>query len=271
MNKMKHWMSTAALAGFVTLGAGLAGCSADGVQDFDSGSGSVGGGLDPDNDVIDPGNGFLNDGSIGGSVSVDGQLIEGTFRCTNSAQSQFGATSEVGSGGLVGGPLSLLLGLLGGGTLTQLLNSVTEVNDTIDGSLDTHSTFNLTVGLLGGLLSSVDQIVHLPTSRNAGNYAVFAVAFPAGTVNLSLLNQIQVNTFLGGTLQESSVPLTQNGLDLLGQTLAGDVFAFVGLKATKPFDTATLSLTPGLVSADVGEAMYAYEMCTNLEVIPPPI
>lgn len=268
MNNLKNWMGTAALAGFVTLSAGLAGCSADGALDFDSGSGSVGGGLDPDVDVIDPVNGFLNDGSVGGSVSVDGVLIDGTFKCLNSAQSQFGATTEVGSGGLVGGPLSLLLGLLGGGTLTQLLNSVTEPNDAIDGSLDTHSTFNLTLSLLG-LVSSVDQVVNLPTSRTAGDYAAFAVAFPAGTVNLSLLNQLQVTTFLGDAVQEESVPLTQNALDLLGQQLAGDVFAFVGLKSTKPFDHATLSLTPAVLSADIGEAMYVYEMCTNLQVIPP--
>ncbi len=268
MNNLKNWMGTAALAGFVTLSAGLAGCSADGALDFDSGSGSVGGGLDPDVDVIDPVNGFLNDGSIGGSVSVDGVLIDGTFKCLNSAQSQFGATTEVGSGGLLGGPLSFLLQLLGGVPVTALTNSVKDKNDAIDGSLTTHSTFQLTVDLLS-LLDSLDQSVLLPTSRNAGSYAAFAVGFPAGTVNLSLANQISVTTFLNGVEQETSVPLNQSALDLLGLTLAGDAYAFVGLKATKPFDRATLSLAPALLSLDVGEGMYVYEMCTNLQVIPP--
>lgn len=265
MKKANIWTS-AAIAGLFTLG--LAGCSADGTLDFDSGTGGLN---DNGNEVSDdPNDGFLNDGSVGGVISVDGTAIEGTFRCTASAQALAGATTEVTANGLLGGPLSLLLNLLGGNTLTALTNSVQDKNDAIDGSLVSHSTFVLTVDLLN-LLDSVDQSVLLPTDRNAGDFAAFAVAFPAGTVNLALLNQIRVTTFLNGNEQETSLPLTQNALDLLGQNLVGDVFAFVGLQATQPYDRATLSFEPAVLNADVGEAMFVYEMCTDVQVIPPPI
>ncbi|MFI4981513.1 MAG: hypothetical protein ACHQIO_14295, partial [Nevskiales bacterium] len=171
--------------------------------------------------------------------------------------------------GLLGGPLTTLLNLLGGSTLTTLLNSVTEPNNIIDGDLSTFSTFSLTAGLLGGLLTSVDESVLLPsgTTVPAGKFAVFGVSFPKGTVDLSLVNQVEVATYVNvagtSTLQEGLI-LDQSALTLLGAIGGSTPSAvWIGVETTKPYDRATISLTPGLLSASVGDAMHVFELCVD--------
>ncbi len=253
----------------------LVGCDANGEGSIDgTGPGSgldTGDGDDNGNGVLDP-NEFPNDGSVPTDVTdggePDGTPIAGRFICTASA-SGTGVTTTVGSNGLVGGPLTALLNLLGGDTLTTLLNSVVAKENLIDGKLSTHSTFSLTVGLLGGLLETVDQTVHAPTGASlpSGTYAVFAIGLPTGTVDLSLLNNITVSTSRNGVLQETR-NYSQSDLDLLG--LGTHERAFVGLKTHSAFDAATIRLTPGLLTANVGEALYVHELCTGARFIPAP-
>lgn len=252
--KNKKFLSKTLLAGAVALL--MAGCTADG----DSGVGGGGGG------GLNAGGGsgtlFPNDGSVGGVITENGNVLPGRFICTASAQSRFGSTTEVGANGLVGGTLTPLLNTLGAGPATTLLNSVVDKDLTIDGDILTGSTFTLPVGLLLGLVDTVDQSVLLPTAQPAGTFAVFGVILPPGTVQLSLTDTISVTTFLNGVEQETQ-DFDQTALDLLGFTALGDSIGFFGLRSTQPFDRATISLNQLLVSANVGPAMYVHEMCTS--------
>jgi hypothetical protein len=259
------------------LAVGLAGCQADSdiaglggdvVEDCGA-DGECG--TDDDNGGLGP-----NDGSTSSPILVDtdGDGVAETpvapgqgFVCEGRAPS--GSTTEVGTGGLVGGPLTALLLGLGGGSLTTLLNSVTEPNNVIDGKLPTFATFTTTAGGLGAL-NSVDLNVRLPGAMNlVGSYAVFGISFPAGTVDLSVLDQITVTTFLNSTQQETVV-FDSIVLDLLGQNLFGGDPIWFGLLATKNFNRVTLSLSSGLLSANVGEALFAHELCPAGRFVTPP-
>lgn len=264
MNKKTHFLKLALCAGMVASMAALSGCEADGNINESGG-------------IVDGGDGsiFPNDGTTGGNITEGGTPIAGgstgfNFVCEAGAKA-FGPTptTDVVANGLVGGPLTLLLNLLGGNTLTQLLNSVTDKELAIDGDLESHSTFSLTVGLISGLLSSVDQRVILNGTVPSGNYAVFGVSFPTATLELSLLNQVTVRTFLNGVQQESA-SLSQSTLDLLGAVNVGTARAFVGVKTTQPYDTATVGITPGVLSANVGEAMFVHELCTKGRLVAAP-
>ena len=268
-------LHSALLAALLT--AGLAGCQADsdiaglgGDLVQDCGADGVCGN-DDDNGGFGP-----NDGSTTSPVFVDTDgdgeadtlVSEGMgFVCEGTAPS--GSTTEVGTGGLVGGPLTTLLNLLGGNSLTTLLNSVTEPDNVIDGKLGTYATFTGTLGGLG-LLESVDLNVLLPGSMNlVGNYAVFGLSFPGGTVDLSLLDQITVTTFLNNTEQEH-VTFDSVVIALLGQNVLGGDPIWFGLKATKNFNRVSIALTSALLSANVGEQLYVHELCPSGRFVTPP-
>lgn len=236
------------LAAALLLGA----CTSNG----DEGGGISGGG---------DGSTLPNDGTTPTNVTEGGTPLTGNFICTQAATAYGDVTTEVGTGGLVGGPLTALLKLLGGDTVAQLLNSVNNANNAIDGNLDTYASVSLTVGLLGGLLSTVDESVLTPSGVTvpAGKYAVYGISFPKGTVSLSLFSTVKIATYLGNTLQESNT-LDQNALALLGAVGGSSpAVAFVGVKATKPYDRATISLTPGLLTLNVGDAMHIHELCVD--------
>lgn len=264
MNKKTHFLKMALCAGMVASMAALSGCEADGNA---SEAGGIGGG--------GAGSLFPNDGTTGGNITDGGTPIAGgstgyNFVCDASAKA-FGPSpqTDVIANGIVGGPLTTLLNLLGGNTLTQLLNSVSDKELAIDGDLDSHSTFSLTVGLLTGLLSTVDQRITLNGVAQPGDYAVFGVSFPTATLELSVLNTVTVRTFRNGVQQETA-SLSQSTLDLLGAVNVGTARAFVGVKATKPYDSATIGITPGLLSANVGEAMFVHELCTKGHLVAAP-
>ena len=250
----------AALSAALLAGLALSACTSNGPSG--TGGSSGGGGITGGSSGGPP-----NDGTGPTNITSGGTPVSGHFVCTQSAQAYDSSagkvTTAVGSNGLVGGPLTALLQTLGGSDATTLLNSVINPNNVIDGNLDTYATTTLTLGLLGGLLDSVDLSVLLPTGTTvpAGQFAVYAISFPNGTVDLSLINKVAVTTYLDNVAQESN-SLTQSDLSLLG-AIGGSTVPpiFVGIEATKPYDRATLSLTPGVLSADVGNAMYTYEFC----------
>lgn len=276
----------------------LGGCQAD----F-GGTGSVpgpgtGGGTGDGTGVVDPDDGFDDDGNPTGDGSntdtgfpndptnpdepdVGGIVLEGDtpiagdgtdfrFVCTRSARWTAGATTEVGANGLVGETLSGLLESIGGSSVTALLNSVHDIDLAIDGTLRTASTFTLSASLLGTEIDAVDQGIHLPAPISSGRYAVFAVSFPAGLLNLGLLTSVTVTTYLGDstTPQEKPVTFDATALDLLGTGVTGPVYAFIGRRVTVPYDRATVSLAADALAIDVGEAMFVHEMCTDGVIVP---
>lgn len=261
----------------------LAGCHASGGNppygpgEFLTGSGAVDSNDGTDDDIPDMGNAqtsFPNDGTAGGGTVLEGTTpiagvgTDRNFVCTDSAQIFAGASTVAGANGLVGGPLTDLLNGLGAASATALTNSVHDKVLAIDGTLRTASVFTLTASLPA--VDSIDQQILLPTSLGSGNYAVFAVSFPPGLLNLGVLTQVSVTTFLGETLQEDAVVLDATALDLLGVGAVGPVYAYVGRKVTKPYDRAVISLQAGALAVDVGEAMYVHEMCTGGDLVPVP-
>lgn len=236
-------------------------------------SGGGGGG----DDVVDDGgdDGFPpNDGTTPTDVTdgPGGTPIPGGFVCTGSARA-YGSnpTTTVTVNGMIGPPLTGLLNLLGGGTVAQLLNTVNNADRVIDRNLDTFAQYNLTAGLLGALISSVDLQVNVSAVVPVGQYAVFALTFPAATADVSLMQDITITTFLGSDAASGETrTVSLSEIDLLGLPVLGDPALFVGFKTTKPYDRVSISLTPGLLSADVGNAMNVHELCTRGMFITPP-
>lgn len=160
-----------------------------------------------------------------------------------------------------------LLNSLGGNTATTLTNSVVDKDLAIDHNLATFSIFSLTLSGLTGL-NSVDQVIFLNGSPQ-GEYVVFGVAFPVATLELSLLRDVYVKTYLGSVQQEQLI-VDVTSLDLLGAVGAvGPRKAFLGFKATKPYERAVIAIATTLLSADVGEAMHVHEFCTEGRFVTP--
>lgn len=250
------------LASAIALGAlSLAGCQAEG-DPSEAGGITDGGGIGSSGGG---GGGIPNDGSTPSDV-IDGEgggTLPGGFVCTAGAKAYGPSpTTDVVVNGLVGGAVTDLLNLLGAGTVTQLLNSVKDKELAVDGKLDTAATYSLTVGLLGGAISSIDFLIGLNGTAPIGKYAVLGLSFPIGTVELSLVQSVTVTTFLGTTQQET-VDIDATALDLLGQVSTADSVRYVGLRVKKPYNSVSITLNPLVVSANVGEAMKVHELCTD--------
>lgn len=263
---MLNQNSLARLAGTMVLAMSAvlaAGCSADGDGDLGIVDGGIIGG-DPNDPGFDPSTDFPNNGTVPSTIEENGEPLAGNFVCTHSAGKT--ATTEVGALGLLGD--SLLGGLLGGlgaDTLTRLLASVSEKELAIDGDFGTHSTFALTLDLLS-LLSGVQQSVLYPDPVAQGGYAVFALAFPTATLELSLGNSVAVTTYNGDT-EVDTVSHPVNTLDLLGVVGLQQRFAFVGVKTTGAYDRAEVALTNMGLTVNVGEAMYVYDFCSGGQMV----
>lgn len=289
----------------LAVAAALAGCEANGGPGLgatvNTGGGPGVGVVNPNDGIDAEGNvegdgsntdtGFPNDGTVGGVIQEGDAVIAGadsdpqmSFMCTRSASVFEGATTEVGANGLVGSVVGSLLGALGGTSVNDLLNSINDKDLAIDTDLTTAASFTQTAAaldvLLGaGTVNSLDLSVLMPEGKrqSAGSYAVFAVSFPPSLLDLGLLSSIQVTTLLDGVVQEDTAELDASGLSLLGASVGQATgltskYAFVGYKTTLPYDTARISVSSQLLSADLGSNLYVHELCTagNLvEVVAP--
>lgn len=229
----------------------------------------TGGGSGDDGGVqTDPTGPLPNDGTTPTVITEDDTPIDGHFICTASARAYGPApVTEVRVNGLVGSQLTDLLNLLGAGTVTQLLNSVTAKELVVDGDLSTAAQYNLTAGLLGGLISSIDLYVGLNSAAPVGQYAVFGLTFPIATAELSLVQSVTITTYSGTTVLES-VEIDASTIDLVGAVATGDTAVYFGLKAVQPYDGVTISLNPALISTNVGNAMNVNELCTDGYFVP---
>ena len=284
MNKHSMRFGKTLLAAALSLSAfTFAGCQAEGDLSgtgssggASGGSGSGGSGGSGSGGISSSGgSGSSSGGSSGGGVPNDGTTptdildgdngtnLPGNFICTASARAYGNNPSTtVVVNGLVGSAVTDLLNMLGAGTVTNLQNSIVGKELAVDGQLDTAAIYSLTVGLLGGAISSIDLLVGLNGTAPIGRYAVFGVRFPTATVEASLVQSVTVRTFLGSTLQETA-NLDASTLDLLGQVSTGDAVRYVGMRVKKPYDGASITLNPTIVTANVGEAMYLHELCTD--------
>lgn len=205
--------------------------------------------------------GLLNDGTAATAITGSGNPIPGHFICSHSV-SATRPTLVVGTNGLVGGPLTDLLGSLGLDVVGNLLNSVSTPEAAADANLDTAAGVTLTAGLLGSTLSSIDLTAEITNGGTvpSGYYAVAGLSFPGGIANLSLFNAITIRTSLLDLPQEVAT-LDQSAISLLGINGSTVPSAWVGFKATRPYDKLTLSLVPGVLSVNVGNAVRVHEFC----------
>lgn len=302
---IKQIFQTTLIAAFLV--GGLSGCQADADGSINggingNGTGQVDGddgindqtgdveGTDGDAGTLGPGDtGFPNDPGSPGSEDVDHNVFEDqpgeagdeqvaggdsgqVFICSESMQVQFGARTETGANGLVGGPLSDLLNTLGGSSATALTNSVKDATYAIDGTLATASTFTLTASLLSTVIDTLDQNFYTPDGASvpSGGYAVAALSFPPALANIGLLTTVTIRTYKDGVETEPAISKDVTQIDLLGQSVLGSPYVFVGRKVTKPYDQVSVSLAANLLAADVGEAMYVHEICTDGALVAAP-
>lgn len=267
---MSSKLKLAPLGALLLAFAALSACTSNGPGDGSAGSsggGGGGGGIDGSSSSGGP----ANDGKTPINITQGGKPVTATkFICTAGAKTYGDVTTEVGTRGLVGGQLTSLLNTLGGTTVTQLLNSVVNPNNVIDGKLSTFATFQLTAGLLTPSIDSVDLSVLMPPGVTvpAGKFAVYGVSFPAGTADIDLLDSIVVQTELTDStgveqVQESNTLSQQLLLSLLGQTVQGQAPLWLGIETTKPYDAATLIVKPSLVAVTAGDRLHAYEFCVD--------
>lgn len=208
---------------------------------------------------------FPNDGTTPGLVEVDGVdavTDEQGFVCLSSAT---GAVITTGVNGLVGAALDPLINALGGGSVTTLLNSVTDAPLAVDGDFATHATVTQTAGGLVGGLNALDVNLNWnsPSETAGNNFAVFALSVPDALLDLSLGATVQVDTLLEGEVQEAGSAVDVSGVSLLNTGLAlQDVF-WVGLQTTLPYDQLRLRLSTDLLALNVGEDLRIHEVCTS--------
>lgn len=243
----------------------LTGCSADGNSGSNGGAGSVssitttvtGSGDVNKNGKIDD-HEFPNNGT----EKLVSKGLEG-FICDRGLRPDSGATATVGANGLVGGGLNSLLTQLGGSGVAKLLAGISMKDDAMDADLETYAGATLLLDLLR-LVSSLDLTVELPQGRTipAGNYAAFAISLPPSLLTLSLGLNIKVQTYLGNTATGDSITTDISRLGLLG--LGGTQYGFVGVKATKPYDRAVMSLGAGLLTIDLAnDSVHIHELCVT--------
>ncbi|MGJ8670797.1 MAG: hypothetical protein ACSHXK_15010, partial [Oceanococcus sp.] len=274
-NKIPHILAVAA-ASFA-----LAACQANGGG---AGAGGGGGGsngtiaaddgIDANGDIEGDGSntdtGFPNDPLGPGGDSVDGTIVQAgvddngdpvdteiaygdsgkRFLCLASINANAGAETAAAAGGLVGGVVGGLLDPLGGDSVNALTNSVKDQTLAIDSDLKTASVFTLTASALeiigsavGGAVDVIQQEISLPAP--IGGFAVAALSFPNGTLDLSLQGSVVITTYLdlaGAPAEEPAEPAVSfpiTSIDLLGQSVVNPGYAFVGRQVTKPYNRVT--------------------------------
>lgn len=211
-------------------------------------------------------------GVVGLAPSLLYQLPSPGFVCRESYVNDTGATMTISANGLVGAVLGPLLNLLGGNSVTNLLNSLIDADLGMDADLKTAAKLTQTLSGLGGILNSVDVVVSMPEGdvMEAGNFAVFAVSFPPSLLELGLLSTLRVQTLLNGELVENGAMMDGTSLSLLGLSsneLRG-MHTWIGFETAQPFDQVRLRVSSNLLSVDLGESLYVHEVCSQGEWLP---
>lgn len=125
---------------------------------------------------------------------------------------------------------------LGGGVSNQL--------NAVDGNLTTYSAIN---GGLLGVGNTITQSAHFSTRSNVGDAATVTFSVPPALLQLSLFNNVVINTYNGlNTTPVSSSNLnTLLSLDLLGLLSTGGRYT-VSVSPGVPFDRIEVSLATGV-------------------------
>lgn len=264
----------------------FAGCEADGGR-FDGG-----GGDNPD----DTGGGDPGLLGLGGITNLGGWTV---------TQRGGGVAEEIQSGLVCAVEEMVLAGVLGLGEGLCYVNNH-EVNaeeptpvNVVDKNDETYSVINLVASVLddptgllpafpeplgSGLIALAGVGVDLSGTVGAGNVAAFDVELPPGVLQVNLLRDAQIRTYLDGVAQETFNGLQILGLDLLNLNLegfVGDTRFILGCVNALPYNRIEIE-AGGLVSAEAldingdlpsgpdnlldfvsGETLYIYDVVTG--------
>ncbi|MBX6421092.1 MAG: hypothetical protein IRZ06_08815 [Nevskia sp.] len=129
-----------------------------------------------------------------------------------------------------------------------LLCSVSNPNNVIDSDPNNYASINLDLSLL---TAGVGLSVNGPSGVTypAGQIPGFTLFVPNPLLlSATVLPQIKITTFLGGTQQESSTFSQLLTLDLLGLLSNNNPF-YLGIKTTKSFDAVDITVAPIVAGA----------------------
>lgn len=127
------------------------------------------------------------------------------------------------------------------------VGTVSNVNNAIDSNPNNYASINMVAGILGSASISIkDALIDYP----AQTYAGFDIE-TSSVLNLALLNNFTVRTYLDGVIQETKTGSSQLiSLDS-GLLLTSSERSQIGFVASKPFDEVRLTLNQP-VSVNLG-------------------
>lgn len=237
--------------GLVALTLALAGCVANEVPEesssatsAESGSGSV---VD---DIVDTVVGDVDaevGTDIGGAIGNDTPSLDA---CSVAGPQTFAPLSSPDVTVLTGktGALDPVL-------LTPCADcSVTDPNAVIDGDPASAATMNIPQASTGRLFLQVNasQVV------TAGSSVGFTLSRPAQTLSLDALQNVTIETYLGGSLQESITPLLSPAATLI-DTLNNTDAKLLRFEAGQNFDQVRISV--GAVNGVSPETLNVFAAC----------
>ncbi|MCW9708615.1 IPT/TIG domain-containing protein, partial [Fodinibius salsisoli] len=127
---------------------------------------------------------------------------------------------------------------------------VTNTSNVIDSDGDNFASIDISLGVGGSGYVAVENTAEV---MSGGGQAGFVIALSGGTLDLSLIESVTVETYLDGTLQESESGSALLLLDLLSGTSTDR--QFIGFETTTDFDQVVISLG-ALVGADATYEVY---------------
>jgi uncharacterized protein (TIGR03437 family) len=128
---------------------------------------------------------------------------------------------------------------------------VTNTSNVIDSDGDNFASINIAVGVGGSGYVGVENTAEV---MSGGGRAGFIVSRAGGAIDLSLIENVTIETYLDGTLQESESGSSLLLLDLLSGTSTDR--QFLGFDTTEDFDQIVISLG-ALVGADATYEVYS--------------
>ena len=134
-----------------------------------------------------------------------------------------------------------VLGMTTGSTGVLTLGNINSPANTIDGDLDSYSTFSITLGVVG----SLNQTVYFSNISNPGEAVTATFSVPDNILSLDLLSNVQIAVYRGDTFVSSQNLNNLLSVDLLGLLNDHERYS-VSFVPTDVFDRVVVSMSSTL-------------------------